>query len=220
MLRALLASALLSATLSAQIIAPFPQSFTGVVEPAFSPGPPIICAPPTHQLKCSGGVFFLQSDTIDLDDYIGQNVKLVGTAVDKGCPLIEITEVISPPPATLELCGTTAIGCPVRLVSAPGNISQHIIWFSGGPGLFSLSVQKGSLLLAMPFFELVSVAGGFGAEGAAFDFHMPTDSNLIGVDLWLQNARRDVGPIGPLSMGNAICFSILPAHVPCVLPDC
>ncbi|RKY21342.1 MAG: hypothetical protein DRQ55_04625 [Planctomycetota bacterium] len=220
MLRVFLASVLLAVSLSAQIVAPKPLSVTGVVELVPSPLSSILCAPPEYRLACSGGVFFIQSGSVDLSALLGQNVKLVATQIDPACPLFEVTSVVSPPPVFLELCGTPAVGCPVRLRSGPGGISQHLLWASGSPGLFPFSVKRGSLLLGMPFFALASGVGG-GVEGLAFEFVLPSDPTLVGLPLWVQNARRDVGPItGPFILGNAVCFSILPGAVPCVMPDC
>ncbi|HZL99964.1 MAG TPA: hypothetical protein VFD43_06905 [Planctomycetota bacterium] len=171
-----------SAPLAAQIIAPPEVSFTGVVEKADGFVIAAICAPPTHQLACSDGTYFLYSSTLDLDQYLGKNVKLYGSSLEV-CPLYNVHKVEVPPPATLAICGTGGFGCPIRLRSGPGGISQHALFVSLAPGLVPLNPSKGSFLLAEPFYLLGVQVGGFPGEGAAFDFTIPGAPVLAGVTL-------------------------------------
>ncbi len=219
-LRITAAAALLAATLSAQIVAPQPISFTGVVRALPpSPGPPILCAPGTHEIECAEGLFQLQSSTLILSALEGQNVKLFATAVSKFCPLFEETGVDLTPPATLDMCGTPGLGCPVRLVSGPGALSQHFLFVSATPGLYPVSIPAGSLMLGPPLIFL-GVGFASGPEGAVFEFNIPSNPQLIGLSAYLQVARRDIGPVGPVRWSNARCLEILGYPIVCYTPTC
>jgi hypothetical protein len=198
----------LAAPLAAQIIDPPEVAFTGVVQ-KFDGAIIAICAPPTHEFECSDGTFFLTSSTIDLDLYLGKNVKLYGNKVE------------IPPPATLAICGTFGFGCPARVRSGPGGISQHALWVSLKPALVPLNPSKGSFLLAEPFLLIGLQAGGFPPEGAAFDFFIPAGPPaLAGVPIYFQAARRDIGPVGPMHLSNAVCMEIVGFVLVCWDPDC
>jgi hypothetical protein len=216
----LLSALLFTSVASAQIVQPPVVSFTGVVKPSEFDTAQIICAPPTHTIECSEGIFGLQSNSVDLDQFIGQNVKLTGQGVDKGCPLFEIFSV-SPPEATLTQCGTPGLGCTLRLRSGPGGLSQHLLLISTSPGFFSASPAKGSLLLGLPFMVLAtSPVAHHPPEGYAFDFILPVDFSLIGIPIYAQTLRRDFGPAGPLRFSNAVCLTILGIPITCEMPDC
>src|SRR5262245_10024192 len=137
----------LGAPLAAQID-PVEVAFTGVVEKFSGVG---TCVAPTHVLACSDGTFFLVSSTLDLDLYVGKNVKLYATK-DDICHINDVHGVEEPPPATLAICGTGGLGCPIRLRSGPGGISQHALWVSLKPDFLPLNPNKGSFLLAQPFY--------------------------------------------------------------------
>ncbi len=212
---------LFASTGDAQIVAPQPVSFTGVVETLdISPGVSILCPPGNFTLRCSQGLSF-RSSTIDLRNYVGQNVRLVGVNTHPGCPTFEITAVQDPPPASLTLCGTPeGLGCAVRLRSGPGGISQHFLFVALAPGFVPLNVDKGSFLLGDPNLILATASGGFPPEGAAFDFVIPVDFSLVGIDVFMQTARRDVGPVGPIRFANAVCFTPIGLTIFCAQPDC
>ncbi|HZM01072.1 MAG TPA: hypothetical protein VFD43_12560 [Planctomycetota bacterium] len=209
----------LAVPLAAQATDPPEVAFTGVVEP-FDGVIIAICAQPSHQLACSEGTYFLTSSTLDLNVWLGKNVKLYGKPVSDLCPLYDIHKVESPPPATLAICGTGGLGCPIRLRSGPGGISMHALWVSLKPDLVPLNPSKGSFLLAQPFYLLGIQSGGFPAEGAAFDLSIPAAPILAGVTLYFQSARRDVGPVGPLHLANAVCMEIVGFVLICHDPDC
>jgi hypothetical protein len=206
----------LAAPLAAQATDPPEVAFTGVVQkfPGVS-----VCVPPTHVLACSDGTFFLMSSTLDLDLYVDKNVKLYGQQADI-CPIYDIHAVESPPPATLAICGTGGLGCPIRLRSGPGGISMHALWASLKPGLVPLNPVKGSFLLGEPFFLVGLTSGGFPAEGAPFDLTIPSNPILTGVTLYFQSARRDIGPAGPLNFANAACIEVVGFVFVCHTPDC
>lgn len=219
-LRIAAAALLLASAVSAQIVAPQPIAFTGVVRALPDrPGPPILCAPGTHEIECAEGIFQIQSSTIDLDALEGQNVKLTAVNSAVGCPLFEVTAVDPTPPATLLLCGTGGFGCPVRLVSGPGGLSQHFLFGSIQPSLIPAGVPAGSLLLGEPLVFL-AVEFASGPEGAIFDFVVPNNPALVGVTAYLQVARRDVGPVGPIRWSNARCLEIVGHVFVCHPADC
>lgn len=220
--RSLVCLLVFSAFVSAQIVAPIPRSVTGVVVPVPSPGQGILCPPSAFSLECSEGVIGLTSSGIDLTPFIGQNVKLTIASDGKACPRYSVLAVDTTPPATLALCGTPqGLGCPIRLRSGPGGISQHYLLISLSPDFIPLSVMKGGFLLGSPFFVIGSSgAGPFPPEGAAFNYVVPSDPSLIGIDFYLQAARRDVGPIGPWQFSNARCFAPIGFTVLCVEPSC
>lgn len=217
-LSSLVISFALVAPLLAQATDPPEVAFTGVVQP-FDGVIIAICAPPSHELECSDGTFFLTSSTLDLDAWVGKNVKLYGRSVSDKCPLYDIHKVEEPPPATLALCGTGGLGCPIRLRSGPGGPSQHALWVSLAPGLVTLNPSKGSFLLAEPFFLIGIKSGDFGGAGAAFDLTVPPDPVLTGVTLYFQSARRNL-TIGALNLANARCLEIVGFVLVCHEPDC
>lgn len=221
MIRSLLAVLALTCVASAQIVAPQPISVTGVLWLNQIQGPGVLCAPGTHVMQCSEGLVQFKSSSVDLDSLVGQNVTLTAIQTSKQCPLYEVTDVQKNPAATLTLCGTGAgLGCPIRLRSEPGGLSQHWLLISAFPGWQPVSIPEGTFLLGGPFIILPAGAGQFGAEGAAWDFDIPSDPTLIGLEVFMQAARRDVGPIGPLRYSNAVCFQIIGFTLLCIEPDC
>jgi hypothetical protein len=217
MLASFITALVLAALPSAQIVAEQPISFTGVVQ-AVDFGPGIICAPPTHEIECAGGTFFLTSTTINLNFYIGKNVKLTGTNIGAGCPTWDVSAVEDPPPTSLIFCGSPTPSCPIRLRSVPGGISQHFLLLGFSPGLTPKNLYSGSLLLGDPWFVLASTSGAVGLEGAAFDFQLPGDAALAGLSVWFQAVRRDVGPVGPFRFSNAVCITLTGPSPPCIDP--
>ena len=200
-----------------------PTSVTGVVAFAdFDSGlDSHVCFQPTYTIECSGNLFFIQSATVDLADYVGQNVKLEMYNPYVACPSFEVTAVIETLPAALELCGTPeGLGCSWRVRSSPGGISQHFLFASISPGFAPLAPEKGSFLLGSPFLTVASTVS-VDAEGAAFDLVTPGDASLIGLDVWVQAARRDVGPIvAPFALSNSVCFEVVGFVFVCHQPDC
>jgi hypothetical protein len=62
--------------------------------------------------------------------------------------------------------------------------------------------------------------GTGGAACLSLDVKVPSDPGIIGLTLYLQAARRNIGPIGPAELTNSICLSILMTATPCVPPGC
>ena len=175
----------------------------------------------THQLEVPEDTVFLWSNKVDLDALLGQNVRLHGL-LNTECGVVTVDSFESPPPATLTLCGTPAMGCPVRLRSGPGGLTQHWLFVAPGGAFVPLNPEKGSLLLGEPLLLIgMSGAGQFGDLGAAFDFNLPSSPVLVGVPIHFQAASRKVGPIGPVHFSNAVLLEIFgPSGILCIEPSC
>ena len=207
--------ACLAAFASAQVIGP-EVGVTGVVMP--TPGP-LGCGPATHMLMCTQ--VFLAGDVALLQSLVGKNVKLFGheeLLPGATCTLIEVESVADPPPATLDWCGSATPGCDLRFVICPGGLSQYWLWVAAGNGYHALAPAKGSWLLGDPAFLVATGIGG--AACLDLDVKVPVDPGILGVTLYLQAARRDIGPIGPAQLTNSICLTIQPSTMPCVPPGC
>jgi hypothetical protein len=214
--RAFGAALLLGGPLAAQ------ATFTGVIQPASLA---TFCQEETHYLTCSASTpaaptgLLLKSSTLDLSLWEGQNA--VFTAVPRGveCEIWDVIDVHVPPPATLVVCGAPVPGCEMRLRVGPsGVLGQYWLYVSLAPGFVPINPVKGTLLIAEP---LIFVASGSTAGlDATVDFTLPTMPLLTGLSLWFQGARRDIGPIGPVQLTNAVCLTILGPSPPCHSIDC
>lgn len=214
-LLALALAALVGSGLSAQI------TFTGVIEKAQLAS---FCQEETHYLTCSGPLpsspsgVLLKSSTLDLTPFEGKLWKF--TALPRGveCLILDVIDV-QPATATLVYCGNPVPGCPMRFRVGPtGVIGQWFLFSSLKPGFSPIDPVTGTLLLGPPVRFLKS--GPTFGTGATFDIVLPPDVSLTGVSLWLQGARMDVGPVGPLEATNAVCFTILGPSPPCISPGC
>ena len=177
---------------------------------------PSLCQEGTHRLDCHG--LRLASSTFDLTALEGQLLRF--GVVQRGvlCDVYEVVEV-GVATATLEWCGTPSPGCPVRLRVGPtGVIGAWSLWAAAGPAFFPLDEVTGSVLVQPPALFLGS--GLTFGEEAYFEASVPDDPALVGAPLWFQGTRHDIGPVGPLELTNVECFTILPAKLPCLLPDC
>ena len=196
--------------------------FTGVIEPATLPS---ICQEETHFLTCTGPKPFsptgvlLKSSTLDLDEFVGQNMKY--TAVLRGvtCPIWDVTSATLPS-ATLVSCGSPVPGCTMRFRVGPtGVIGRYSLFLSFSPDFRPPPARISGTVLLGPPIHVFATGLTFGPT-AAFDFTIPPSVSLTGLDIWLQGARQDIGPIGPLEVTNAICFTILGPSPPCISPNC
>ena len=180
-----------------------------------------LCIFPTHQLEVPEDTVYLWSNKVDLTALLGQNVRLHGL-LSTECGIIAVDSFESPPPATLLLCGTASMGCPIRLRSGPGGLTQHWLFVAPAGGFVPLNPEKGSLLLGDPLLLIgMSGAGQFGDAGAAFDFNLPSSPALIGVPIHFQAASRKIGPIGPIHFSNAVQLEIFgPSGLFCIEPNC
>lgn len=73
--------------------------------------------------------------------------------------------------------------------------------------------------------QLVKLLGNQTGVGSVAMCHgvnvtVPSTPNIVGLEIWLQGARRDVGPVGPVSLTNAICLTVTPPLPPCAPINC
>lgn len=197
-------------------------TFTGFIEPATLAS---FCQEETHFLTCTGpspgfpsGVL-LKSSAVDLDKFVGKNTKF--TAIERGveCTIYDVIDAVTPPPATLVVCGNPVPGCPMRFRVGPsGVIGQYWLFFSTGPAFLPQTMFEGTILIASPATLLAS--GQTFGPTAAVDVTVPPNVSLTGMSFWFQGARQDIGPVGPIQLTNAVCLTVLGPSPPCFLPDC
>lgn len=195
-------------------------TFTGVIEKVTLPS---ICQEETHFLTCSGptamsptGVL-LKSSTLDLTPFEGKVATFTAQARGVTCLIYDISAVDTTPAATLEMCGTPGLGCPMRFRIHPSSsLGEFWLFLAASPGFTPIDPVTGTVLLG-PGFLLV--AHGMTPPGQV-DVVIPADPALTGLDLWLQGARRDIGPIGPITATNAVCFEIPGFVFFCETPGC
>jgi len=191
---------------------------TGTVQQASGPS---ICGQPfTHEIDCSK--VMLRSSAVNLNQFLGKTVELIGFDVGVTCPIIDVQQVL-PAPATLIRCGSPTAGCPVKLKVCPVGIGQWWLFLSFAPGFAPLGCSNpsggihGTFLLGGPVFVIGSGAGTMCGETL---LNIPLNNSLVGLQVFFQGARRNVGPIGPLQLTNPECFTIGPPSPACVLPNC
>jgi hypothetical protein len=195
--------------------------FTGVITRATLPS---FCQEETHYLTCTGftpssptGVL-LKSSTLDLDKYVGKNWKFNAVLAGVECDIWDVTSVAAPT-ATLVTCGTPSPGCTMRFRVGPTGVIGRfwLLWSRTSSFRPTPGPVRGTLLLGSAHSFATGPTYGTGAE---VDFELPPFVSLIGIDIWMQGARQDIGPIGPLELTNSICFTVLPTTGPCVQPGC
>ena len=192
---------------------------TGVVRPVT--GPTICAQGETHFLECTR--VFLRSSTVSLRQFEGRNVRIVGTDTGLVCPVIDVRSV-APPPATLDWCGSGSTGCPIKLVMCPGGLGRGAIFLASQPAYVPLGCAQSPFQFLDGTFliggAIVPVFSGGLSACAEVTLRIPLDNALVGANVWAQGARQDVGPVGPLTTTNAICFRISPLLPPCAPLGC
>ncbi|MCI0585758.1 MAG: hypothetical protein L0323_02835 [Planctomycetes bacterium] len=190
---------------------------TGVVQPV--PGPTICMQGETHLLECAQ--VFLRSNVVDLNALVGQNVRLTGVDIGVTCTVIEVLAA-APANPTLEWCGTPAPGCAVKFKVCPGAIAFAALFVSTAPGFFPvflpLNGTPEAVLLSPPFIPIPPALGTTGCFDSTIP--IPPDLSLVGADVWLQGARMDIGPAGPMHLTNSVCLTIVPPLPFCAVPGC
>ena len=205
--RILPALALLVAPAAAQT-----STFTGVLEAATTSP----CVSATHSVSHNGAL--MKSSTLDLNQYLGTAQKFTADFVSGPCPMWDVTSV-SPATSTLTFCGTPAIGNLIRLRVGPtGVIGQWYLCWSVNPLFGPIDSTLGSVMIAPPFHSLGSGAT-FGLD-SYFEAGIPADPALVGLTIYAQGARHDIGPVGPLELTNPTSFEILPFTGLYILPSC
>jgi hypothetical protein len=217
MIRTFLATLILASAAFAQGgTTPQLVGITGVVVPAG----PTICNPGVqYKLDCTD-VYLVDLSGVDIASLVGSNVQIVGKQLPSStCIILDVISVTKPPDSSLEFCGTPALGCTIRMKVCPPGLSQFWLFAAVDNGYFPfLSTDKGTWLLGNPFITLTS--GFMDLACAQIDIVIPPMPILVGVDVWMQSARKQFGPNQLPQLGNAICFEILPPVVPCITPSC
>ncbi|HKB17013.1 MAG TPA: hypothetical protein VKF62_13185, partial [Planctomycetota bacterium] len=104
----------------------------------------------------------------------------------------------------------------------PGPIGLALLFASTAPSFFPvflpLNGTPEAVLLAPPFLQIPVFPG----TTACFEgkVQIPPDVALVGADFWLQGARMDIGPAGPMHLTNPICLTIAPPVPSCANPGC
>ncbi len=194
---------------------------TGVIQP--TGGPSICLDNATHRLECTQVRLF--SNVVDLDAFVGQLVEIVGVQVSFSCPTIHVVQ-INLPNAVLESCGTASTCCNLKVKVCPGGLGQGAIFLAFQPGFFPFGCGdfspfpfiRGSWLLGG---DVVQVWSGTIAAGCGeVTLSIPCANDLVGLELFFQGARQDIGPVGPVVLTNALCFQIAPFLPPCAPTNC
>ena len=219
MVRTVLLAAILLAVPLARVSAAQaagPLAVTGIVQPV--PGPTICMQGETHFLECTQ--VFLKSNVVDLNALVGQTLFLNGFDVGVTCHVIQVVAA-QPANATLEWCGTPTLGCAVKFKVCPGPLAVGLLFLSTGtaflPVFLPLNLAPQAVLISPPFIPVpLSIGGGCFQS----TIPIPVDLSLVGANFWLQGARMDIGPVGPMQLTNAVCLTILPPLPPCIPPGC
>lgn len=193
-----LALALLASAGSAQIV-----RFNALVEKV-APDP---CTGLEFQVESSD--VLLQSGLVHLADSAGSIVLLKGPLQPPGaCPSTSVfVEVAEPPTATLEVCGTAALGCPLRFRIGPPTVSVNMLALSTQPqGFLPLLDPLGVSFLTPPLIVV-----GSAGPGGILDVTVPSGAP-VGIEVTFQALHQDVGPIlGPGWVSNPIRRQIVVA---------
>jgi hypothetical protein len=217
MTRSLVALAMLLCTAAASAQPGRLICITGQVEP--SPGFTICMQGETHLLADTR--VWLKSSTVHLPQYEGQVVRVVGRDIGVTCTVLDVMQV-TPASATLSWCGSGSTCCDLKLSLCPGGLGRGVIMAATGPGYQPMGCAQtgfldGTFLLGADAFPIW--VGTFGACGG-FQFSVPCDNALVGVDVWFQGARHDIGPVGPLFLSNVLRVRIAPFLPPCAPINC
>ena len=211
---------LTAALASAPLLTPTPlaagdavATFTGTLVPDTLPS---ICQEGSHRLACNGAR--IKSTSLDLEQLEGKLMKFEAVLAGVECDIWNVLSA-TPASATLVSCGTPIPGCPVRFRVGPtGVIGQYFLFGAVDSAFVPLGPTLGTQLIELPGFFLGS--GPTFGDGSAVDVAIPNDLGLVGLDLWFQGGRFDIGPVGPIELTNAVCFTIGPPLPPCFNPDC
>lgn len=195
-----------------------PICVSGVVQPVTFP---TICIQgETHFL--AGTSVFLRSNVVPLAQFVGQNVRVQGTDIGLVCRVLDVA-AIAPAPAQLESCGTPMPSCQLRFKVTPGALGQYGVFGSLGSGFAPLGCAPpdgldGTLLLGAPVH--VFVVGLFSGPIGDYVWQLPNTPAIQGVQVWIQAARQDIGPVGPIQFSNVLRFVIAPFMPVCGSINC
>ena len=188
-------------------------TFTAEIEPATLAS---FCQEETHFISCNGSL--LRSTVLNLDKYVGKPYEFTATLAGVECPIWYITAAV-PAKGTLTFCGNAVPGCPIRMRVGPtGVIGEWMLWYSTQAAFAPIDPIFGTVMIGPPY-EFLGAGLTFGPT-AAFDAVVPQSPGITGLKVFAQGIRRDIGKIGPWTLTNPECFTILGPSPPCILPGC
>lgn len=198
---------------AAAVAAQSPVCATGVVQPVT--GPTICMQGETHTLL--GTQVMLRSQLVNLQQYVGQLVRVEGPDIGVTCRVLDVAAV-TPARATLVSCGTPMPGCPMKFKVGPGAIGRYalVVSFRAGYQPFGCAPPDwidGTLLLGSPAITLVVAM--FPGPSGDYVWQIPNSPSLVGTRLWFQGARQDIGPVGPVELTNTVPVVLSPFMPPC-----
>ncbi|HET6202425.1 MAG TPA: hypothetical protein VFI25_06450 [Planctomycetota bacterium] len=180
---------------SAQVIV------NGIVQPV--PGPTICMQGETHLLECTS--VFLRSSTIDLNNFVGQTVRVTGVDVGLLCTVIEVTSAV-PAGVTLDFNGAPTPGGTVAFTvcvftSNPPHV--YALFVSPSSGYLPLDPILGTALLGPP---VVLFGAGFTFGCSNVPVSIPPDPSLVGASFWIQAFGSGTFVT---QLSNAVCLTII-----------
>ena len=204
-LRPLLFAAL--AALAAPVIGQ-DTSLTGTIE---IPAGPQLCG-----LFGSHGVadtnVRLFSNDVDLDDYLFENVRIVGNMVAGACPTIEVLSVEFAD-TRFSHCNEPAQGCPLALDFCPSpGTGSFLIFASPQPGYFPVSLEIGTFLLNPSQFVLLA-SGQHPEICHTVEVQVSLPPALVGARFFLQALNS--APLAGIQLTNVQSLTIGPPSVVC-----
>lgn len=174
----------------------------------------------THRLADTS--VYLRSSTVNLNAFLGQNVRVDGTDIGLLCRVLDVTAA-TPAPATLELCGTPMPGCSIKFKVGPGAVGSYALAASFGSGILPLGCSPpdmldGTWLLGSPAVTIV--VAPFSGPFGEYTWPLPNNPSLQGVSLRFQGARQDTAPVGPAQFTNVLPVQLVPFMPPCGSINC
>lgn len=210
--------AFVAALLAATAVAQGEVCVSGRVAPVT--GPTICMQGETHFLENTR--VFLKSSTVNLGQWVGQLVRVRGADVGVTCRVIEVRE-IGLALAALSWCGSSSPSCRLKLTMCPGGLGRWWLWAAfapgylpvdcAGPGSIDGTVLIGGLAVNLVFGQMIGACG-------EYSLSVPNDPSLIGLQVWFQGARQDVGPLGPIYISNVEVITLRPLLPPCAPTNC
>ena len=173
---------------------------------------------PGFGFRVTGTGIFLESNTVDLSQHVGDIVRITGTAPSPfpcAAPVIFVDQV-GFATATLKACGVPAGGCPVKLTVGPPTISQNSLWFSTAPqGFLNAGDPLGVWVLGTPFTHVFP-----GGPPGSITLTVPQSFALVGLSVDFQGHHIEIGPIHPPgSLTNPLRITIQPPGLFCIDPN-
>ncbi len=209
-MRTLAILALLASSAAAQ-----PVTIAGRVEPAAAP--PSCAAGATHRVVDTS--IYLFSSTVNLNSLPAGNLRIIGTDVSAGCPLVQVN-AIEIAKLSASICNTPALGCLVTLDMCPSpTTGTYLIFAAAGTNYLPVSVETGTFLLDPPFFFLTSGVNNAVCQSQPLQILGP--AVIVGLDAFFQVASLPTTyPAEPALLSNVVKMTIQPPSAPCTNFEC